>query len=40
MNANERGRENGHDSSIEFDAFDVCRGAYDDATVAQVVGDR
>ena len=40
MNANERGRENGHDSGIEFDAFEVRRGAYDDATVAQVVEDR
>lgn len=40
MNANERGRENGHGSSIEFDAFDVRRGAYDDATVAQVVADQ
>ena len=41
MNAFEDGRnKSGHDSGIEFDAFDVRRGAYDDATVAQVVGDR
>lgn len=39
MNAYHDNRnKSGHDSSIEFDAFDVHRGAYDNAMVAQVVG--